>query len=464
MKTYQDFEKAKAENRVIDFICQTINEYKASDEYMTALEADEYEAERNTAIMRWTKYLYSANGTKVPDFTAGNARIASNFFHRLTTQRCAYSLGNGISFANANESTDGAAKDKTKEALGKDFDTVLYDAGHYALIHGCSYLVWNLDHATFFKMTEFVPLFDEYDGTLKAGFRFWSIDWKNRPVTVVVYEVDGYTKYRTKDGSSGLDIALYEDKKSYKQTIARSAVDPDEIVDESNYSDLPIVPLWGSKHHQSDLIGMKSKIDAYDLVKSEFANTLEECAEIYWIIGNAMGMDDSDLTKFRDRMKLNHIVAAETAQTPVTPYTQEIPVNARSTLLQSLKEQLYEDYGALDVTSISGGESKTATEIEAAYQPMDEEADDFEYQIIKAISGILNILNIEDVPLFNRNRVSNQKERTEMVMLAANYLDDETVLKKLPFITPDEIDGIMLRKGTSDQESFVTENAEEENV
>ena len=302
MKTYQDFEKAKAENRLIDFICQTINEYKASDEYMTALEADEYEAERNTAINRWTKYLYSTNGTKVPDFTAGSARIASNFFHRLTTQRCAYSLGNGISFANAQQSDSGAAKDATKEALGKNFDTVLYDAGHYALIHGCSYLVWNLDHATFFKMTEFVPLFDEYDGTLKAGLRFWSIDWKNRPVTVVLYEVDGYTKYRTKDGSSGLDIAVYEEKKSYKQTIVRSAVDPDEVVDESNYSDLPIVPLWGSKHHQSDLIGMKSKIDAYDLVKSGFANDLEECAEIYWIIGNAMGMDDNDLAKFRDRM------------------------------------------------------------------------------------------------------------------------------------------------------------------
>ena len=87
---------------------------------------------------------------------------------------------------------------------------------------------------------------------------------------------------------------------------------------------------------------------------------------------------------------------------------------------------------------------------------MDEEADDFEYQVILAVRGILGILGIDDMPIFTRNRVSNQKEQTEMVLLAANYLDDETILKKLPFVTPDEIDSILDRKEAYDQD-FVTE-------
>jgi hypothetical protein len=453
LKTFQDFEKAKNENRLIDFITLAINEYRSSSDYQIALEADEYEAERNTTICHYVKKLYDMTGQATVDFTSANNRIASNFFHRLTTQRCAYSLGNGVSFANAQQDMVQGKRvvvDTTKDKLGNDFDTILYDAAHCALIHKVSYLFWNLDHCDLFKMTEFMPLYDEYDGSLKAGCRFWSLDWNNKPVTIVLYEMDGYTKYRTKDGSTGLDIAEYEAKRAYKQTIAHNEVDPDEIIGESNYSYLPIIPLWGSKHKQSDLVGMRAKIDAYDLVKSGFANDLEECAEIYWIVSNAMAMNDSDLAKFRDRIKLNHIAVVDTENSPVQPYTQEIPVNARESLLTSLRTQIYEDYGALDVHTVAAG--ATNDHIDAAYQPMDEEADDFEYQVIKAIRGILNIIGIDDMPLFNRNRVSNQKERTDMVMLAAQYLDEETILKKLPFITPDEIDSILMNNDKADQD------------
>ena len=89
---------------------------------------------------------------------------------------------------------------------------------------------------------------------------------------------------------------------------------------------------------------------------------------------------------------------------------------------------------------------------------MDEEADDFEYQVNEFIQQILALIGIEgDYPLFDRNRISNEKEETEMIMLAANYLDDETLLKKLPFITVDEVDGILARKGQSDQDTFELE-------
>ena len=463
MKTFQDFQRAQESGGLIDFIKAAINEYKGSEDYRIALDADEYEAERNVTINQYVKKLYTMDGRQTVDFTSSNNRIASNFFHRLTTQRCAYSLGNGISFANAEEEMENGRrvrKDVTKEKLGKDFDTVLYEAGNYALIHKVSYLFWNLDHADLFKMTEFCPLFDEYDGSLKAGFRFWSLDWDKRPVTVVVYEQDGYTKYRTKENSKGLDIAEYEPKRAYKQQISHNEVDPDEIIGEENYSWLPIIPLWGNKHKQSDLIGMRAKIDAYDLIKSGFANDLQDCAEIYWIVGNALGMNDEDLAKFRDKIRLNHIAVADTMNSEVTPYTQEIPVNAKETLLKLLKEQIYEDYGALDVHQVSAG--STNDHLEAAYQPLDEEADDFEYQIIKCIRGILEIIGIDDMPIFSRNRIGNQKERTEMVLMAAQYMDDETILKKLPFITPDEIDSILTKLDKDSQEAFETEEVEEE--
>lgn len=444
IKTFQDFEKAP--NRV-EFIKQAIKDHQSSTDYQIAVDADEYEAERNTTILAWQKLLYTMDGRSVPDFTASNNRIASNFFHRLNTQRAAYLLGNGVSFTNTQETVENGVKktvDTTKAMLGPSFDKALYKAAYYALIHKVSFMMWNLDHAEVFPYTQFVPLWDEYDGGMKAGIRYWSLDWEHRPVTAVLYEEDGYTKYQTKQGSNGLDIVEIEPKRAYIQKVARNKVDGETTIGEENYSFLPIIPLWGNKHHQSTLVGMKSKIDSYDLINSGFANDIEECAEIYWIVGNALGMTDADLTKFRDRLKLNHIATVDTDNSSVTPYTQEIPVNARKTFLESIRSQLYEDFGGLDVHSVSA--DSTNDHLAAAYQPMDEEADDFEYQIIECVQQLLKLIGIEDTPIFKRNRISNQKEQTDMIISASDVLDEQTILEKLPFITIDEVQDILARK------------------
>lgn len=437
MKTYQDF--LAEQNNITRFIAAAINEYRASEDYRIALLADEYERQKNVTIRQYVKYLYDATGQRVVDYTSANNKIASNFFHRLNTQRCAYSLGNGVSFNTKS----------TKEKLGSDFDSRLYSAAYYALIHKVSYLFWNVDRAYVFPMTQFCPLIDEEDGVLKAGIRFWSLDWNQKPVTAVLFTEDGFTKYRTKEGSSGLDLVEIEKHRAYKVKVARNEADGEFIVGEDNYSSLPIVPLYGSKHRQSTLVGLREAIDSYDLIQSGFANDLEECAEIYWIISNAMGMTDNDIARFRDKMKLQHIVAADTDNSDVKSYTREVPTNARETFLTSIRSQMYEDFGALDVHTVAAG--ATNDHIDAAYQTMDEEADDFEYQIIECVQQILKLMNIDDVPQFKRNKISNQKEQVEMLMLVADYLDDETLLNKLPFVTIDEVKKILKNKDKEDQ-------------
>lgn len=444
LKTYQDFEKA--ENK-LKFITSAINEYRASDDYQTALLANDYECQRNTTIAQYEKYLYSQTGKKVVDFTAANNRLASNFFHRFNTDRCTYSLGNGVSFTRTQTIIeDGREKqiDLTKQALGRDFDNDLYKAAYFALIHGVSYVRWEDGKSFVFTADQFCPLYDEFTGDLKAGIRFWSLDWVNKPVTVILYTEDGYTIYRTKDGKKGLDLMEYQPRTAYKVRVRETKADGPEIIGESNYPSLPIIPLYGSKHKQSTLIGLRPKIDAYDLIQSGFANDLEECAEIYWIVSNAMGMDDADLAQFRDRLKLNHIAVADTDNSGITPYTQEIPTQAKETFLNQIRASMYEDFGDVDVSNISSS-SRTATEINAAYQPMDQEADDFEYQMIIFIRKLLSLLGIDDVPQFKRGKISNQLEQTQMIALVTQYLDRETILNLLPFITVDQVQEILSR-------------------
>ena len=265
-----------------------------------------------------------------------------------------------------------------------------------------------------------------------------------KPMMVVFYEEDGYTKYK-KDGQNFEEI---EPKRGYKEIVRHTDADGDVTDGYENYSTLPVIPLWGSKLHQSTLVGMKEAIDSYDLIRSGFANDLTDCSQVYWILENTMGMDDNDLARFRDRLKINHIAVADTNNSKATPYTQEIPYQARQAYLDGIRAGIYEDFGALDVHTVAAG--ATNDHIDAAYQPMDEEADDFEYQIIEFTQQRLALMGIEDTPVFKRNRISNQKEQVDMVMLEAEYLDAETILKKLPNITVDEISKILAKRDEED--------------
>lgn len=460
MYTYQDF---IAETDTIEAITTAITKHINSDEYKVAQDADEYDHQKNITINNYVRLIFSLTGAPVEDFTASNNKIASNFFHRLNTQRCTYLLGNGVSFSDHKEEVqneDGqiTTVDTTKEFLGSKFDTDLKSAGYDALIHGVSFGFWNLDRLHVFPFTEFVPLWDEDDGTLRAGIRFWRVD-PQKPMIAVLYEEDGYTKYKSKS-NVGVELEEVQPKRPYKITVARSEADGEEVVGEENYSSLPIVPLWGSRLKQSTLVGMQQKIDSFDLIRSGFANDLTDCAQIYWILENCGGMDDNDLAKFRDRLKINHIAVVDTDNSKATPYTQEIPHAARKEYLDEIRAGIYEDFGGLDVHTVAAG--ATNDHIDAAYQPLDEEADDFEYQITEFVQQILALNGIEDTPIFKRNRISNEKEQTEMILSAADYLDEETILTKLPFVTIDEVQNILEKKLEENEGMFETEESEEE--
>ena len=457
MYTYQDF---IAETDTIEAITTAITKHINSDEYKVAQDADEYDHQKNITINNYVRLIFSLTGAPVEDFTASNNKIASNFFHRLNTQRCTYLLGNGVSFSDHKEEVqneDGqiTTVDTTKEFLGPKFDTDLKNAGYDALIHGVSFGFWNLDRLHVFPFTEFVPLWDEDDGTLRAGIRFWRVD-PQKPMIAVLYEEDGYTKYKSKS-NVGVELEEVQPKRPYKITVARSEADGEEVVGEENYSSLPIVPLWGSRLKQSTLVGMQQKIDSFDLIRSGFANDLTDCAQIYWILENCGGMDDNDLAKFRDRLKINHIAVVDTDNSKATPYTQEIPHAARKEYLDEIRAGIYEDFGGLDVHTVAAG--ATNDHIDAAYQPLDEEADDFEYQITEFVQQILALNGIEDTPIFKRNRISNEKEQTEMILSAADYLDEETILTKLPFVTIDEVQNILEKKLEENEGMFETEES-----
>lgn len=422
MRTYQDLlEVPQNETDRMAFIRAVITDHTSSSMYKTAMIAKDYDRQMNTTIRQYQKALYNLQGRKVDDLWSANYKLASNFFKRFVTQQNQFLLGNGIKWG----------KDDTGDKLGNDFDTRVQEAGRAALVQGCAFGFWNLDKLMVFELTEFAPLYDEENGALRAGVRFWQLD-PTKPLRATLYEEDGYTDYIWEQTQG----RVLKEKQSYILKTISSQVDGTEIYDKENYPSFPIVPFWGNPHHQSELLGIRSQIDAYDIVKSGFADDLDS-AQVYWILHNTGGMDDSDLAQFIERLHIVHAAAVDDAAgTAVDSHTVDIPHESREKLLDRIERDLYKDYMAFDPENIASG-AATATQIRAAYEPLNSKADEYEYCVIEFLQGILNLAGIEDDPTFDRSYIINKQEEIQTLTMSAQYLTADYITKKVLTILGD---------------------------
>lgn len=433
MKTYQDFLEVaeKSDRDRMEFVLSAINDHKNSDLYQQAKIAREYDEHRNVTIITVQKLLYTLSGKAIPDNYSANYKLRSAFFPIFMRQETQYLLSNGVILKNA----------ENKKRLGKKFDNQIQDLARSALVGGVAYGFWNLDHLEVFTALEFVPLLDEENGSLRAGIRFWQVA-ANKPLRATLYEPDGFTQFIRRGGK---EMEILAPKRGYISVEASSEVDGTEILEYQNYPGFPIIPMYGNRARQSELVGQREAIDCYDLIKSGFADTVDEASIIYWTISNAGGMDEIDMARFKETMRRIGVGLVDDDGAKAEAHTLTIPVEAREALLSRLSDDLYRDFQMLDTTKIQGGQ-KTATEITAAYQQMDNKVDEFEYCVGDFLYQLFALIGIDDEPTFTRSKIVNQLEQTQMVLLAASYLDDETILSKLPWLTQEEVTEILKRK------------------
>ena len=416
--TYNDLlEIGENERDRMEFVLDAIREHKGSELYKTAYDAELYYKHQNPTIMRYQKFVYDMYGRKVPDIWSPNNKIASNWYNYFTTQAVSYLLGNGVTFGK---------KEATKNKLGKDFDKMVQDIATHAKNGGVAFGFWNLDHLECFDLTEFVPIYDDDDGGLKAGIRFWQID-DSKPLRATLYELDGYTDYiKRKDE----DVSVLKEKRAYTQIVKRNDIEGETILDGAPPAGFPIVPLWNI-NRQSDLVGNRGTIDAYDLMVSGLINNVSDGEFIYWILKNCGGMDSVDDARFIEQLKLTRVAHADGDDgASVEAHNVNVEFEATAEALDRLTNQLYTDFMALKVQDVSAG-SVTATQIQAAYEPINQKTDQFEYQVTEFINGVLALAGIDDEPTYTRSQMSNQSELLEMVLQAAEYLDDEYVTTKI---------------------------------
>lgn len=449
MITYQDLVNiGKDEKERITFVRNCIISHTSSDMYKTARDAYEYNCHRNVTITEYQKILYTVTGKAIPDNWSANFKMACRHFHRFITQEVQFLLGNGITWNN----------EDTEDRLGTKkypIDQQVKKAAKKARWGGVAFGFYNLDHVEVFSILEYMPLFDEFDGAMKAGIRYWQID-DTKPLRATLYELDGYTDYIWDDEGG----RVLHEKRGYIEISGTSEADGTEIYEYQNYEGFPIVPLWANDEHQSALIGLREQIDCYDLIKSGFANTVDEASYVYWTLQNAGGMTDVDLAKFIERMKTLHAATMDDYNARAESHTIEPPFEARETLLKRLDSDLYRDAMALNTDNIANG-AVTATQIRAAYEDLNAKTDDFEYQVLEFLQGIMDIAGVEDEPTFTRSMIVNQSETISVLIQSGAYLSQEYLTKKILDVLGDgdQADDVLSEMYSADYQRMMGDGA-----
>lgn len=443
MRTYQDLLKVgKNEAARKDFVYALINEHKGSKDYKTAQDAYSYFCHKNVTIGNYQKLLCTVEGKYIPDTFSSNYKMASNHLYRFITQEVQYLLGNGITWK----------EESTESKLGfgkKSIDRQLQDAATKALWGKVAFGFYDKDHVEVFSFLEYIPLFDEIDGSMKAGIRYWQID-EGKPLRATLYEIDGFTKYVWNADPD----APIEDKpkRGYIEKLRGSQADGEEIYDYENYPSFPIVPLWANSERQSALVGLREQIDCYDLIKSGFANTVDEASIVYWTLQNAGGMDDEDLAKFVKQMRDLHATVMDVDGANAESHTIDVPWEAREKLLDRISKDMYRDAMALDTENIAGG-AVTATQIMAAYENLNAKCDKFEYQVLDFLEGIMAVAGVTDEPTFTRSMIVNQTETVSVLLQAGQFLSQDYIARKLLDVL-----------GDGDKADEVLSEVEQENI
>lgn len=447
-QTYADWEAAQSDSERIALIRQVVAGYKASDDFRKALQAKMYYEAENEEVGK--KVILSAktatstdaqgNETKTVGVKeiVGN-RVYSDFFARFVKQEAGFLLGNGVTLD----------KPETKKKLGPGFDTTLYKIGRNALVQALCYGYWNHDHIEMIEaakdaLSGAVALLDEMTSNPRVLIQFWQIDDAHK-MYVRIMETDGVTVY--KENAKTGELEVIQPKRNY---ILESSTDGlgKRITGGRNYDGrLPVVAMYGNDEHKSELKNsLKSKIDLYDRIFSDFGDNLDKANDVYWVLNNFGGSMADVLDMLQQIQKLKAVANISDGSgggSTAEPHSFEVPYQARQTALTLLERAMYSDFMGLDMKELTGG-SLTNVAIKTAMTNLNLKADGLEFEAFSFVQSILRLLGIEtEVIKFKRRDIVNDTEIIDNIYTMRADISHRKALTLNPYIDQDDIDDVI---------------------
>lgn len=378
-------------------------------------------------------------------------RISHNFHQLLVDEKVAYMFTYPIMIdVDDNE----VINDKLTEVLGDKFVRKMKDLGVEASNTGCSWLHYWANEKNEFKYEKV-----ESEQILP----FYSDDLERELVEVL----RAYKTVEYDDNLVAVEFIVVEDwtKDTFDQYKFRYTIDGQ---DESqlkgirhNFGRVPFIPFANNSDETSDLIKYKDLVDLYDRVVSGYANDIEDIQEILWIITNYDGNSSDFLNSVKKYKTIILEDDGDGGKGGVETLSVDIPVEARNSLLELLKKQIYESGQGLQQDNENFGNA-SGVALKFFYRKLELKAGlletEFRESINKLVEAILDFYHLPHKKIsqvWSRNMIASDLEASQIATQSVGIIPEKLILQNHPWVDDvDEAERLLEEEEKKEVESF----------
>ena len=370
------------------------------------------------------KYVFT-EAQLIEDPYSANNKIASAFYPLLVDQKVDYLIG----------------KRPTTPIEDEGFYKDLSTCGKKAAAQGIQWAYFYLQGGKL-KM-EFFPTAElswEFDSSGKLETMQRCVVEDDDEAYIYVYTKDGVTKYKA--DKDGLPVGEPISQEGHYSVSVKAGAE--ETVNSNSWGVVPFIPYYNNDSCVYDLEPIKSLIDAYDVVISDFANNLEDFQDVTWILKGYEGQDPS---KFLEQVKMYKSIPVGEGGDARTE-TIEIPTEARMAMLEKLEGLIFQFGRGVNMEKLSGG-SLTNVVIKAQFANLDMKANGFAYYTKQFINDYIEFYNIyaerfgeeriqtDEEIVFNKSMVMNEIEMLDANARQVGTISDDTRWDNHPWTDAD---------------------------
>lgn len=444
-------------------IKELISEFNMSDIKKKMLDGERYFRDQNDILKKDLKSYTvfdqkTGNKKKIVNENKSDEHLPHGFYWKQVNQKKSYICGKPITIT-YNIPVDGDKDEKTKSAekkitnmvwntLGPKFEKLLKNRVKEASNKGRAWLHPNYRNGKLvfdkYPTEECIPIYDNESQTYLTGFiHFYTIqdltgDKPEDRIYVEYWdekEVRYFIETKINDTTVYLeDVTRERPECHWYREVYDNALNNLKRIEKHSWGRVPFIEIENNEEKMTDLEPIKPLIDAYDLINSNYVNTVEDLKEIIWLIN---GYGAEDLLALIENLKINGVARTNDTAGRIDAKLLDIPYEARQALLKGLKELIYEFGRAVDTSNKDLiGQAPSGVSLEFLYTDLDMKADDMIGGLTSALYEVLWYV-LEDLKMqgkipkeinefdfkieFNKSRIFNETEKI-------NTLNTDTIL------------------------------------
>ena len=401
-------------------------------------------------------------------------RVSSNFHQLLVDQEAGYVA----TVPPTIDVEDENLNDEIKDTLGDNFNLRLNQMVVDASNAGVAWLHYWIDDSGQFRYgivppDQVVPIYSsDLDRKLLALRRSYK---QLDPDTGKYFKVHEYwtdkdvTVFKSTMPDYG-DLSLYADRFTLYDVTSGDETGTGAVLTHQ-LGRIPFIAFPKNKYRRPELLKYKGLIDVYDNVYNGFVNDVDDIQQVILVLTNYGG---EDLDSFMKALKEDHAIKMDSVgpgdKSGVDKLTIDIPVEARNTLLEVTKSDLFVEAQGINPTDFKEIGNASGTAIRALYGHLELKASItesyFRDALTELVRAILTWLKAPDADsrkinqTWTRTAIQNDLEQAQIVAQLAQYTSDEAIAKANPIVDDpqqelqDRQDDIVKRDGYANPDAL----------